>query len=54
MQGKHTPWASLFGFLPAAILAAFVTISLHDYTAPIFSVEQEDTAVSTQEITANG
>ena len=54
MQGKHTPWASLFGFLPAALLAAFVTISLHDYTAPIFSVEQEDTAVSTQEITANG
>ena len=54
MQGKHTPWASLFGFLPAAILAAFVTISLHDYTAPIFSVEQEDTAISTQEITANG
>ena len=54
MQGKHTPWASLFGFLPAALLAAFVTISLHDYTAPIFSVEQEDTTVSTQEITANG
>lgn len=54
MQGKHIPWASLFGFLPAALLAAFVTISLHDYTAPIFSVEQEDTAVSTQEITANG
>lgn len=54
MQGKHTPWASLFGFLPAALLAAFVTISLHDYTAPIFSVEQEDTAVSTQETTANG
>lgn len=54
MQGKHTPWASLFGFLPAAILAAFVTISLHDYTAPIFSVEQEDTAVFTQETTANG
>ena len=54
MQGKHTPWASLFGFLPAALLAAFVTISMHDYTAPIFSVEQEDTAVSTQETTANG
>ena len=30
------------------------TISLHDYTAPIFSVEQGDTAVSTQETTANG
>lgn len=54
MQGKHTPWASLFGFLPAALLAAFVTISLHDYTAPIFSVEQEDMAVSTQETTASG
>ena len=54
MQGKHTLWTSLFGFLPAALLAAFVTISLHDYTAPIFSVEQEDTAVSTQETTANG
>lgn len=54
MQGKHTPWASLFGFLPAAILAAFVTISLHNYTAPIFSVEQEDTAVSTQETTVSG
>lgn len=54
MQGKHTPWASLFGFLPAALLAAFVTISLHNYTAPIFSVEQGDTAVSTQETTANG
>ena len=54
MPGKHTPWASLFGFLPAALLAAFVTISMHDYTAPIFSVEQEDTAVSTQETTANG
>lgn len=54
MQGKHTPWASLFGFLPAALLAAFVTISLHNYTAPIFSVEQGDTAVSTQETTASG
>ena len=54
MQGEHTPWASLFGFLPAALLAAFVTISLHDYTAPIFSVEQEDMAVSTQETTASG
>ena len=54
MQGKHTPWASLFGFLPAALLAAFVTISLHNYTAPIFSVEQEDTAVPTQETTASG
>ena len=54
MQGKHTRWASLFGFLPAALLAAFVTVSLHDYTAPIFSVEQGDTAVSTQETTANG
>lgn len=54
MQGKHTPWTSLFGFLPAALLAAFVTISLHNYTAPIFSVEQEDMAVSTQETTASG
>lgn len=54
MQGKHTPWASLFGFLPAALLAAFVTISLHDYTAPIFSVEQEDMASSKQETTASG
>lgn len=54
MQGKHTLWTSLFGFLPAALLAAFVTISLHDYTAPIFSVEQEDMASSKQETTASG
>lgn len=53
MQGKHTPWASLLGFLPAALLAAFVTVSLHNYTAPVFSTEQKDTAVSTQETTAN-
>mgnify|MGYP003255790828 FL=1 len=43
---KDTQWMSLCSFLPAGLLAAFVAVSLHGYTAPVFSPEQIDSTVS--------
>lgn len=43
---KDTQWMSLCSFLPAGLLAAFVAVSLHGYTAPMFSPEQIDSTIS--------